>query len=91
VGGFDRPHSFDLSIGKAKICGSQPFNKSPLVLDALSERFLCVVLVNLDLTARKGTWAFFLVSAMPPAQKVKRGVSAPGRTDDPINLADAEG
>jgi hypothetical protein len=42
VSGFDRPHSFDLSIGNAKICGSQPFNKSLLVRDALSERFLCL-------------------------------------------------
>jgi hypothetical protein len=42
VGGFDRPHSFDMSIGQTKICGSQPFNKSLLVLDALSEGFVCL-------------------------------------------------
>jgi len=42
VGGFDRPHSFDMSIGQTKICGSQPFNKSLLVLEALSEGFFCL-------------------------------------------------
>jgi hypothetical protein len=45
-----------------------------------------VVLVNLDLTARKGTWAFFLVSAMPATRKVNTALTRrPGRAGDPIS------
>jgi hypothetical protein len=51
-----------------------------------------VVLVNLDLTARKGTWAFLLGVYDAAAQRVNAAVTrALGRADDPTNVADAEG
>jgi hypothetical protein len=53
VGGFDGPHSFDLSIDKAKICGLRPFNEPLLVPDALSERFLCLHTPRYDRLSRK--------------------------------------
>jgi len=36
MGGFDRPHSFELSIGQAEICGFHSFNEALFALDLLS-------------------------------------------------------